>query len=521
MKPATEKKTDAEGETPASRKRATWLSIGFIVAVGIVVWAFDGVLLFKLRMIANEAYTERNYPMLSVDAVNELEGYAPRRLAKFVAFPSTQISTVSCMAIGIRRDVRDSDAWVGVVPALLKAHRDSDNDYFKLKVTHTLDVIPVHPKVDREFVFAYSRALLASGGGDSTAVAAVLSSIAFVDPSDRQRALAELAAWLPKESDHKRKQLLDRILRIDPESSEAADAVRWASRDVPYHHFPNLKPVFAKHGSLFDDLLNGTRSQQISAFMLTYTFFGVNITDGVYWGSIALKDLSPSQCDLLERTALGYLERDLNMTPTEYGAVFGCLSRFPLGPKTLLEHARRAKGTRRAYALSAATGGVRELKLGEAVLAPYLPDALAWLDGDDRDVHKAVFGMIHEYPSDSSWFKPQKTGIDAPIVEACRRFLDKHPGRHDFSCLTILANATPEIGSRDVDRIAAALDRAMTMMTSNFERTGIRPQGSIDELHEKLYGRLKKHAARPAAQKALELRQRLLDEGIVTRPRAK
>jgi hypothetical protein len=513
MRAATEVK-------PASSKRSIILSVVFLVLVAVVVWAFDGVLFFKLRMFANEAYADRNYPMLTIDAVNELRGYSPKRLSRFLSFPSTKIRAIACMAIGARHELRDPFEWVGVAPALLKAHRDTDDHYVRLRIASSLELMPIYPDEDREFVFKFSQELLAADGGDSTAVVAAMSTIAVVDPSQRQRCLSALAAWLPKESDHERKELLKRIVHIDPGSAEAADAVRWACRDVPYYHFPNFKSVFEKHPSLFDDLLKGTRSQRFSAFLLSYSFFGVNVPGGGGgWGLIDLAKVSSSQRELVKRTALEHLERDPDMTATECIAVFGCLRQFPEGPKTLLEHAKHTKGTRRAYALSAGTAGVRDLKLGEALLLPYVTDALSWLNDDDRDVHQAVFALIHDYPGDPSWFKSQKMSVDAPIVEACRRFLDKHPGRHDFSCLTILANATPEIDPRDVERIAKPLQAALLGMKTNFERTRYRPQGYIDALHETLFARLKKHADRPVARKVLDLRQQLLDEGIVTKPR--
>jgi hypothetical protein len=516
----------AEPESkPASSKRSIVLSVAFLVLVAVVVWAFDGLLLFKLRMIANDAYADRKYPMLTVDAVNELNEYSPKRLARFLSIPSTQVRTVASMAIAMRRLDPDPKAWIGVAPALLRFYRDSEEGYARARVAHTVALLPLVPREDVEAVFAYAEEEIAAAKPEWTVVASVLETIAVAHPELKQRVLETLVRALPKTTDLERKDAFTRIMRFAKDSPEAVEALRWACHDGMLGYLrPELESSLVRRNpGLIDELLEGTRTQRLSVLSMA--------SHDLQWQGAVTKDSkertalwTPTRIDAVRRKAIPFLDPKSKLEgDSEIDAAFGVVSTFPDGATLLMDAAKKSPGKRRARALYMAHSSANRLGLpeGERILTPYLPLVLTWLLEDDADVMYAARSWFYGNFPERAWFKAQSTGPDSPIVVAFRKLLDKDKGNHEYACLTVLEKSGPEIDPRDVDRISAALERALMMMKTNLERTGVRPQGSIDVVHERLFERLKKQADRPATKKVLALRQQLLDEGIVTKPRTK
>src|SRR5687767_10581910 len=239
----------------ASSKRSIVLAVAFLVLVAVVVWAFDGLLLFKLRLFANEAYADRTHPMLSVDAVKDLGEYSPKRLARFLSIPSTQLRSVVCLAIAMRRLDRDPQSWIGVAPALLRFYRESEEEYARARVAHTVALLPLVPREDVEAVFAYAEQEIAKVKPDWIVVASILEKVAVTHPDLKQRALDALVFALPKTTDWERKDSLERIMRFAPDSQAVVEALRWASHE---RMFDRPISLLRRHPSVIDEFLDGT-----------------------------------------------------------------------------------------------------------------------------------------------------------------------------------------------------------------------------------------------------------------------
>ena len=105
---------------PASRigetvvhTRSVLISVVFLSLVAAVGWSVDGWLMVRLRVIANDMFDADGrwlYAGLNVDAVNELEGYSPKRLAACLNNPSSKVRLVICLALSSRRKAGDAES---------------------------------------------------------------------------------------------------------------------------------------------------------------------------------------------------------------------------------------------------------------------------------------------------------------------------------------------------------------------------------------------------------------------------
>jgi hypothetical protein len=196
---------------------------------------------------------------------------------------------------------------------------------------------------------------------------------------------------------------------------------------------------------------------------------------------------------------------------------------WPESAESLFDAARNNQGKRRAIALYSTYYALRKRNKegAERFLEARMPDLLSWID--DRETAAAALSLlVGEYyypPPIPGWLRRHRVGADAPVVEACRRILDMHPGKEDYRCLSILMESDSQLDSRDADRVAAALERALKPFQENFERTRVAPQGSLAEVHALLFDRLTKYSDRPAVRSAFALRRELEGAGILVPPR--
>src|SRR5262245_1395531 len=112
-----------------SRSRMFWLCLGFLTTIGVFFWTFDGWLLGRLRIIADDTFSivHPNHPGLFMAGRDELRGYPPTRLISFAFYPPPQIRAVVLLSIADRRNDTDLTKWNGVVPKLIQVFsNDSD-----------------------------------------------------------------------------------------------------------------------------------------------------------------------------------------------------------------------------------------------------------------------------------------------------------------------------------------------------------------------------------------------------------
>jgi hypothetical protein len=218
----------------------------------------------------------------------------------------------------------------------------------------------------------------------------------------------------------------------------------------------------------------------------------------------------------LEESAQAYLDPTIP-DDLDVDAAYQLLAGATDGPERLFETATKAKGVRRSRALNWAVTGARGRPppSGEAFFPPRLETILAWLKEDDRALQLAVFGAILPRTNDREWLKAHRTGPDAPIVEACRKFLHQYPKRLDFFGLVILNASAPEIDPRDVELVVTALDRVMEEFHVSYQRTFIKPQGRLDDVHAELFRKLRKYADRDSVKRLLDNRRGLEEQEIL------
>ena len=259
--------------TPASRKRSVLLSVGFLLFVAVVMWAFDGWLLLRLRLIATQpsAGERSSNPMLSVDEVHELHEYSPKRLAGFLATPGSQIRSVVCLSLESRRGLIDPEKWVGVLPALLAVASQTEDVELKQRALMAAWHVNIIPEKDVEAVFAFADERIATPGDQWALASKLLETTAASHPTLIPRVLETLERSLVLANKLDLNETLRRLARIAPDSKEAA-AGAWRSSPFPTRtwfgelEIRRLEEILNSQPALLDELARGTQNQRLAAF---------------------------------------------------------------------------------------------------------------------------------------------------------------------------------------------------------------------------------------------------------------
>jgi hypothetical protein len=209
---------------------------------------------------------------------------------------------------------------------------------------------------------------------------------------------------------------------------------------------------------------------------------------------------------------------------SSFAAACRFLSYLPESAVPLFDAARRSRGKRRAVALDAAASAARRQNATDRsqFVMEHMSELLTWLREDDAEVQLAVQRILFNdffTDDDGQWRRRSGLDSDVRIVAACRQILDAYPGRLDFSCLLVIADASPELDPGDVERVAAALERNLLVFQTNYERTSFKPQGALDPTYVQFFDRLGKYRDRPTVRRILEIRRSLEADGVIAPPR--
>jgi hypothetical protein len=507
---------------PAPSKRATVLSIGIVVLLAIVFWACDGFLLIRIRAIASDAFTKSpSNPMLSVDDLDALDAYSPRRLSQCLWAPSVQMRTVVCLAIGRRQTWKESEAWVGVLPALLKVLRESDDRELQSTIMQPLLSMKFVPPEDANEVYKFADEQLSAKESSWSICAHLLGVTADSLPDQRSNVLQAFERSLVNPV--AQFESTRRLARLAPNSPEAATAVRaYTQSYAPSRGVTGLsteaRAIILRQPALIDELLDGTTNQRLAVLAMA--------TNDLMYITAPLKDeatdvrrpdwLTWERLRRMREIALGMIkqtnDRDLSENPD---ALYSFLRYWRDGPEVLFQLAKSSTGKQRVLALRyAAYGAYLRPKPGvQQFFSSNMSDLAQWL-GDDAETRRSILYFLW-HPEQAEWLKRQSKETKDALLAACRRTLDQSTSDDDFVCVSLMAGLLDEFDAADADRIAAAIERGLLVLKQGYERTGFKPQGAIHELHRRLFDHLALFESRPAVERAVKLRRSLEAEGIV------
>jgi len=504
----------ATDENPSARKRTILLYTAMFIVAAVAAWALDVGLFVHLRLIANEAYVDvGDSPILTVDAVAAINAYPPRRLVGCLPIASKQMRTAILQALGSRRPPGDLEEWTNVLPALLNLFSKSTDRYERIALWRAIVNAPRISDADVESVFAFVENRLSDEEHWWTLCCQLLATIVREHPDQKPRVLQVLERSLRITEPAESQLTLSQLATLAPESLAAAAAARVCSQSLDLRWFPSdMARIVQRHPALADELLAGTDHQQAVVLKVAYesNWFGPapdQRGDRRAW-------LTPDRLSRMKSKALALLD---DADEGRFGAACSFLSQWSEFAVPLFDVAKKATGKRRGRAIESAQSAAhrRGLKEEEEFLADRLPELLAWLDDDDADVRQSVLISLNlSFPPNKDWLKRQRTGPDAPGVAAYRKLLDKYPGKHDYVCLTVLANATPHLDLCDVDRVAAALGRAIVEFR-NGKSGAMATQGPFDASHRRLFDDIAKYPDPPAVRRTLDLYRSLIAEGVI------
>src|SRR3954451_11304421 len=92
---------------------------------------------------------------MTVDTVAELSAYPPRRLVRGLRVPSSQMQMIIWLTLINRRSHDDPSLWTGVLPALLRAFRETETQDQKIKAWMAILSDPQIFAEDVETVFHF------------------------------------------------------------------------------------------------------------------------------------------------------------------------------------------------------------------------------------------------------------------------------------------------------------------------------------------------------------------------------
>ena len=501
-------------EKSPARTRTVLLYIAAFAVAAFAAWAFDVPLLVHLRLIANEAYIDDgNSPSLTVDDVAVINAYPPRRLVGCLTIASKQMRRVILQALRSRRLPGDPNDWTDVLPILLNQFSKSTDRFERIALWQVIINVPRFSDADVESVFTFVENRLSDEDHWWTLCCQLLDTIVREHPDQKTRVLQVLERSLKITEPAESQITLSRLATLAPESLAAAAAARDCSRSLdlswPSSH---IEQIVQRQPHLADELLAGTGHQQAVVLKVAdESNYFVRSPD--QW-SDRRAWITRDRLTRMKSIALALLN---DADEGRFDAACSFLSQWSEFAEPLFEAARRTTGRRRSRAIISANYAAdrRGLMEDERFLANHLPELLIWLDDDDADVRQSVLNSLHlSFPPNKDWLKRQRIGPDAPGVAACRKLLDKYPGKHDYACLTVLANATPHLDLRDVDRVAAALGRSIVEFR-NGKSGAMASQGPFDANHRRLLDDIAKYPDRPAVRRTLDLHRSLIADSLI------
>jgi len=504
--------TKSPDPKPTSSKRTIlWTALLLAFLAGLA-WKFDVYLMLRLRMIADEAFAGgRETPAMSSEAVAELNAYSPQRLIRGLSIRSDRVREIVFLTLVHRREKFTPGAWAGVLPALLDAFRDSPSRELKIRAWQAIGVVPEIRADDVAPIFHFVDAHLTDEERWWEVCAYLLAAVILDQPDSRPQSLERFDRALSVIDSADLQDSLRRLGEVAPDSPEAAATAKALTLKAEPRWRVLFRTILERQPALVDDLVDGSTSQQRAVFIAA--FEALNARTSPSW-------LPPARLDHMKAKAMRVIA-DAAVDLRDFIAAARFLSRFSDSAEELFAVALKSKGRRRAEALTwsyAAAGP--ETPLGERFLEAHLATFLDALLDDDPWVRQSVLNAFAPFLTalhlESNWLKRHRTGVDAPLVAAFRRLLEKYPGRYDLQCLTVLIDAASDLDPRDVDRAAAALEREVLEMQINYDRTQIKPQGELAPVHRLLFDRLAKHRDRPSVRRAIDLRRKLEAEGILS-----
>jgi hypothetical protein len=504
-----------EPSKPMGRKRTVLLIVGFLaVAVGMA-WGLDGWLLARLRMIASGMpIAEQVNPQLFHDDSEALLAYSPKRLAKFLSIPSAQMRIVVCLSLAERHDERDPAAWVGVVPKLLAATVDDPDEMVRAKAKEVLFSLPCIPPEDVEAVFALVEGPTPVEGLPRELTMSLLRTVSSSNPDQMQRVIAVYRRWLDSPEIEVRRAAFNQLLQLTPTAAETAAVFQKAVRSGdPDRIVPGSAKTMMHHDPrVIDQFLGGDESQWMLVLKIAREERVILRSPS----DLPKSDFPLSEGHLAKLQALA-MKHLLSKAPAEpapaktgeSGASRGndgwlCyfLGERPSGPELLLDVARKTTGKRKALALNHARAWLYHSPSGPDPTV--LDDLLPWLREDDADVQFEVVRFLEGY-SHLNWLKVQKTGRNAPVIVALRRFIDEFPDRLDRRVIEMMIASAPTLENDDVDRLANASRKALERIERDLTKDQRRNLRETDAFTTWLR-RFPEHQNRPAVKRFIEFR---------------
>lgn len=499
--------------------RTTMLSVGFLAILALAFWAADGFLLVRLRAIANEAFKSNPAnPVLTVDDVNDLNAYSPARLARCLSFPSAQVRTVVCLALGQRRGQKDAKEWDGVLPSLLRALRETNDADVQYAVVQSLLSLSYVPPQDADKVIEFAQEQLSAKEPWWNLCAHLLNVTVDAHINKRPDVLQafERSLTMPVAQF----ETTRRLARIAPESKEAAAAVRTFTRENAPNNgimgMPEVREILIAQPALADELLLGNTFQKLAVFGVAADELGRSeiVLDDASTNARRPRWLTKDRLERIRNSALELVKKTNDPDALIPEHAFRVIWFWRDGSERLFDVARNSTGKRRSVAFSYAVNN-KNLSETKRFLTPRLSEVARWLNESDVDQQRWLLRSLRPYFADVEWVNTLDASTTSSIVAASRRLLDQATGRDDELFLSYFANAATAIDSVDADRVAAALVRVLNQMQAGFVRTNYKPQGVLDDAQKRLFDRLGDHRGRESVRRAVDFRRTLEAEGVI------
>jgi hypothetical protein len=506
------------------------ISIAFLATLALLGWAFDIPLFLKIRSLSSTTFeADARHSELRVADLEELNAYPPRRLARFLSYPSAKSRALVCFALAHRHNPGDAESWTGVLPALLHAYRRTEK-HERDAVSEALTRLPWVRPSEAEHVFTFVDEQLGAAEWHWSLCAQLLETTARTCPEQRDRAIATFGRALDIGARIELEETLLRLANIAPTSDVAAKAVRTVAALPPIEpaSFPtilrlkwpaNLPPslfaVLQQQPSLIDEFLNGSPREQLVALAAANRVLGGFSLSGDQPPTMAC--LPAERLERMKKVAVAMLDMAPADDPNGDDAVgVQFLGYTPGNEDLLFDAARKVKGPRRVELLGWAFFGANKQGRAHAEcwVQNRLPELLTWLDSGDEEIQRRVLGIIFPYQREPDWLKRLHTSPNAQILEACRRLFDKQPGRHDYYFLQAVSGASTEIDPRDVDRVVACFDHTFSKALKDAQ-PGQKPWVALTSAERRVLQALEKHAERPSVRRILDARRRLAWDGAL------
>lgn len=514
---------EAAASKPSSRKRAALFSAVFLFAVVGVAWSLDGWLLARLRIIASDTFGNgrSEHPQLFIDGSEELRGYPPQRLAKFLSVPSAQIRVVVCLSLAERHRRYDGDQgpdprdWVGVVPKLIRVGRQDPDDEVRRQAKAALAAVPIVPAEDVESVLAFVES---SPPVDDFPRTHLLSNIVQRHPDRMPRLVAYHLKCMDSSNRNVRSIGFLELRTVAPSKPETLAAFRkFMDAGDPDEFGASAGDwMLDHHPELIDEFMVGNPAQRkLMLDLAAKLILAPKQSTDRYPASEESKKLyqfDERRLRRLDEVALGFLvpDGDANFVTS----AFSYLKRRPIDDAVLVPAARAMKGTNRAPALQCLRH--RFYPKESAKAGALLSEFIGWLDDGDAELRSAVVDFIYGY--NPEWLKEHRIGHEAPIVKAGRMLLDRFPTNQDYRLINILIEAAPTPRDDDVDRISAAACRSMNFVAEGAAKMqGLTSRFCYEaDIFDTWLAKNPQQRDRPSVKSFLSLRAELVKKKLLT-----